>query len=426
MHKAAMNHNRPFFKTIRRYLETVTGVGVEFVIIRNRLCPLHVCFADLDDPHQGGMKSNDAGGADYGWYPPLSVMLRTDDPRPYGILKAHYQGIDSIKARLQVAYFTALGKKRMNRFLIPAYVSVRPKHGDAKAVIDAFGGMVFGGLGSKVKIFNFDEHKIVSILKEGYDECFLLNEISVRENFQDILPVPKLLSSDRKGRFFEEECISATPLRELNLRTWPLLLDLFESLFAYYEHNTVSSTSTGEYHDKLLDEIKKNKGLLAPAVRERLLEIIPAPDEGRMNDEKDETLIVQAHGDFWLGNILHEDNGNRLVLVDWERTDTYSLMHDFFTFFAVYALEQGDIEIINGLANAKNNSEQIKQLLGKYKKHFSIQCDSRFLKRQLEIFLMERLCFALRLCAKTPCAYHEAERELEKWRAFWVLLEKSG
>jgi hypothetical protein len=426
MHKNVMNNNRLLFKTIQQYLETDRGAQAEFVIKRNRLFPMSVCHVDCNGHPPGEKNVHGESGPYYGWYSPLSVMFRTDDPRPCDLLKAHYQGIDSMKARLQVAYFASLKNRWVNRFLIPAHVSIRPKNGDMETIVDSLGDMVFGGLGSKVKIFKFDEAKLVNILKEGYQERFLLNEISVRQNFQDVLPIPRLLKSNRKTKVFEEEYKPAVPVRELNHQTWPLMLDLFESLFIYYERNTVTSKSTSEYLDKLLQQIKQKAHLLPSGTQDKVSELISITDKKWMKKGNDETLIVKGHGDFWLGNILIEEDGKRLLIVDWERTDNYSLMHDFFTFLAIYSLEQGNFKIIQDAFDTSSCRIPVKELLQKYQQHFTTRCDRPFLERQLVIFLLERLWFSLRLLSDTPFASREIEKEIARWHVFFKQVSREG
>jgi len=236
-----MYENRPFFATIQQYLKTKLGIRVEFLLRRNSLCPLEWFFVDLDDRPQDGKGFPYEKRPEYAWYPPLSVMFKTNDPRPCHILKAHYQGIGTKKAKLQVAYFTLLKKEFLKKFLVPAYILIHFENGDRENIIDFLGGMVFGGLGSKIKIFKFDEGKVLSLLKKGYDESFLLNEIKVRRDFDYVLPLPKLLASDREAGLFEEEYLPATPVRELNVQTWSLLSDLFDKLLLYYKKNDVIS-----------------------------------------------------------------------------------------------------------------------------------------------------------------------------------------
>jgi len=421
-----MHENRPFFAAIEQYLKTKLGVKVEFLLRRNSLCPLNMCFADLDNRLQNGKDFPYNKRPEYAWYPPLSVMFKTNDPRPCHILRTHYQGIGTTKAKFQVAYFTILKKGFMRKFLVPAYVLINSENGDREKIIDFLGGMVFGGSGSKVKIFKFDDGKVLSLLKEGYDERFLLSEIKVRKDFQDVLPLPELLASDREAGLFEEEYIPATPVRELNAKTWPLLADLFDKLLLYYRKNDVVSISTYEYQNILLNKIHDNSQLFSQTTRQKLAETLSILSENFTNDLKDETLLVQGHGDFWLGNILLYENGQRLLIIDWERSDQYSLMHDLFTLFAIYSTERGNFKLLKNVLESKADSAPVMDILSKYQEQFSTSCDRPSLKSQFKIFLAEKISFSLSFIVTTPLTEHRAQEEFDKWHAFVVAILKEG
>ena len=413
-----MHENRPFFAAIQQYLKTELGIKVKFLLRRNSLCPLNLCFANLDDRPQNGKDFPYNKRPEYAWYPPLSVMFKTNDPRPCHILRRHYQGIGTTKAKLQVAYFTLLKKGFIKKYLVPAYILIHYENGDRERIIDFLGGMVFGGLGSKVKIFKFDEGKVLSLLKEGYDQKFLLNEITVRKDFQDMLPVPRLLATDGEAGLFEEEYIPATPVRELNVQTWPLLSDLFNKLLLYYKKNDVVSISTYEYQSILLNKIRDNSQLFSQTTRQELAETLSILSEDSTNDLKDETLLVQGHGDFWLGNILFDEDGPRLLIIDWERSDQYSLMYDLFTLFAIYSTEQGNFKLLKNVLELEADYAPVMDILNKYQEQFSLSCNRPSLTHQFRIFLMERISFALSFFVTTPLIDCCAQKEFDKWHAF--------
>ena len=421
-----MHENRPFFAAIEQYLKTKLGVEVEFLLRRNSLCPLNLCVAGLDNRPQNGKDFPYKKRPEYAWYPPLSVMFKTNDPRPCHILRTHYQGIGTTKAKFQVAYFTILKKRFMRKFLVPAYVLINSENGDREKIINFLGGMVFGGSGSKVKIFKFDDGKVLSLLKEGYDERFLLSEIKVRKDFQDVLPLPELLASDREAGLFEEEYIPATPVRQLNVKTWPLLADLFDKLLLYYRKNDVVSISTYEYQNILLNKIHDNSQLFSQTTRQKLAETLSFLSENFTNDLKDETLLVQGHGDFWLGNILFYENGQRLLIIDWERSDQYSLMHDLFTLFAIYSTERGNFKLLKNVLESKAGYPPVMDILSKYQEQFSSSCDLLSLKSQFTIFLMEKISSSLSFIVTTPLTTYRAQEEFDKWHAFVVAILKEG
>ena len=425
-----MQDNRAVFKTLNRYFKTVEGMSVEFAVQRNRLCPLNGILPYIDRQHLNNKTSSSRGKShqfsNYAWYPPLSVMYKINDPRPCRILKAHYQGIDTKKAKLQVAYFTLLLKGFLKKFLIPSYILIHVENGDREKITDFLGGMVFGGLGSKIKIFKFDEGKVLNLLKKGYDKSFLLNEIKVRKDFEQVLPLPKLLAIDREIGLFEEEYLPAPPVRQLNVQTWPLLSDLFDKLLLYYRKNHIISISTKEYQSILLSKIHDSSYLLSPATRQKLTKTLSILSENFTTEPEDETLLVQGHGDFWLGNILLDENSRRLLLIDWERADQYSLMYDLFTLFAMYSVEQCNFKLLKTVLESGANYLPAIDTLSKYHEQFSASCDRPSLKRQFRIFLMEKISFSLSFLVATPLTDQRAQEEFNRWQAFTLALLKEG
>jgi hypothetical protein len=425
-----MQDNRAVFKTLSRYFKTVEGMLVEFAVQRNRLCPLNAFLPYLERQHlnertfSSRAKRNQL--SNYAWYPSLSVIYKINDPRPCRILKAHYQGIGTKKAKLQVAYFTLLQKGFLKKILVPAYILIHVENGDREKITDFLGGMVFGGLGSKIKIFKFDEGKVLNLLKEGYDESFLLNEIKVRKDFEQVLPLPKFLASDREAGLFEEEYLSAPPVRELNVQTWPLLSDLFDKLILYYKKNHVISISTSEYQSILLGKIHDNSYLLSPATRQKLTKTLSILSENSTNDPEDETFLVQGHGDFWLGNILLDEKSQRLLIIDWERSDQYSLMYDLFTLFAIYSVEQGSFKLLKIVLESGADYLPVMDTLCKYHEQFYSSCNHPSLKRQFRIFLMEKISFSLSFLVATPLTGLRAQEEFNRWHAFALAFLKEG
>ena len=424
-----IQNNIIVFQTLERYLKTTEELLVDFAIQKNRLFPLKALFQVLgtntpDGKTPSGIRSKTQPSG-FGWYPPLAVIFKVDDPRPYRILQSHYRGISTAKAKLQVAYFALLKKGWLKEILIPAYVLIRPKAGDRKKIVKTLGGMVFGGSGSKVKIFKFNEGKVVNLLKTGYDDCFLLKEITVRRNFQDVLPIPKLLDSNWEAKLFEEEYIPATPLRELNMQTWPLLRDLFEKLFGYYRQNKIVSISVDEYQNLLLREIKEKTSSLPLVTQKTLSEFVSRLNENWIHDPKAEIILVQGHGDFWLGNILRKENDKRLLIVDWERSAQYSLMYDLFTLFSIHSMEQRNLELIKSVLALGTNCLPLKDILRKYQEQFSFSYDRSWVKLQLRIFLMEKISSSLRLFQNAPFTGREAQDEMAKWNTFLSAILKN-
>ncbi len=415
------DNSQSVFPALRQYLETVTGETVDFSFRKNHLCPLNMVLS-VDNPFDQTASFELTGRAlQFGWYPPLSMLFRIGDPRPCKIIKAHYQGIESIKAKVQVAYFAALQQPLFQKILSPAIIGVLSTSLKTEKLTAAMGSMVFGGLGSKVKIFDFDQKTIVSILKPGFDEQFFLNEIKAREKYQHIVPVPGLISSDRKNRFFVEEYRQAEPIRKLDEQVWPELLDLFGKLLALYKQEEVVVMSTSDYQHTLLADIKSMATQLPEKEKAELATIFTFVEK-RQVAEKRETLLVQSHGDFWLGNILREKEENTLLVVDWERTGRYSLLHDLFTLLAIYSLEQNNFRYFSEMFGFSSSSEWGARLLTAHAEKFDLPSGKNWLKEQFLLFILERISFSLKLTSQSGTTKFQGLNELSKWLRFFNLL----
>lgn len=421
-----MTTTQTLFSTIQRYVSAVNGEQVNFFPQRNALSPLGFLISALNFFSASHRENSAQSAFRLAFYPPIFMLFKLNDPRACDLVKTHYQGIGSLKGRLQVAYFTALKSNFFQKILLPGYVDVFCQDIAASDLEKILGSMVFGGLGSKVKIFHFDDHKIVSILKEGYDDRFLLKEIEVREKFQTVLPVPRLISANREKKFFEEEYCQAVPVRNLTPNILPALADLFEKLFVYHKQEEVLTRSTNEYVAELAEMIGQNCIRLPDESRERVKEITAFFEKQQRVFAHTEIRIVWCHGDFWLGNILFEKQTDRLLLVDWERTGRYSLLHDLFTLLSVYSIEQSDTGYLERLLTLKSDEGWLNTLIEKYKNTFDISLGRVALEIYLMIFLSERICFVLKHLTGAKNLQQQAIQELNKWYNFFTLLRAKG
>jgi hypothetical protein len=353
-------------------------------------------------------------------------MLSVHDPRPYDLLISHYQSIATLKSRLQVAYFGALKNRTLHWLLSPSFISISSEHTPVERLSSCIGSMVWGGMGSKVKIFNLKEEKIVSILKDGYDNQFFFNEIEAREKFQNFLPIPTLISVNKTYRFFEEKYHDAAPVQKLNNQTWPLLVDLLGKIFTFYQNLNPIIRKTEEYQKSLISKINDAVSRLPSYNQANIIEIKALTDTLYADTTTVETILVQSHGDFWLGNVLLEKSSNSVLLVDWERTNQYSLLHDIFTLLSVYCLEQGDFQYFEDFILLNPDSKWVHILIENIQDHFRVVINREFLNCQMILFLLERLNFALTLPKDPTTSHPQTNQEFDKWCAFIKAIREKG
>ncbi len=424
----AMTATAIVFATINRYLKAATGCRAEFVFRKNRLCPAGYFLPETFLAGAGHCRQKSPAAAfRFGSYPPLALFYRAGDRRALALVRSHYKGIHSLKAGLQRAYFSALQYPVLRPILNPADLEVMVSGPGMEKVRAALGSLIWGGFGSKVKLFNFADKKIISILKEGCDARFFRNELMAREKFQQTVPIPKLLESDPENLFFSEEYHDALPLRSLDHITWPLVAELVGKLFSLYEGEGLVVKQSSAYTNELRIQIETGSGKIPAAQKMRLFKTLAALDMGKTQEEivgpAGQTMIVQSHGDFWLGNILRRKADGRLLLVDWERSAPCSLLHDFFTLLAIHALEQNDFRSFEQLDRCgKNDATPLQKILAQYAQRFQLPPEREWLKGQMVIFILERIAFALYSLPPADQSTMQAPVELEKWCGFFDTL----
>jgi len=303
----------------------------------------------------------------------------------------------------------------MQNIILPVSVIVFTKKFEHKAMYNVLGSMVFGGLGSKIKIFNFEDCTITNILKDGYDQTAYFNEVTIREKFYDVLPLTKLIKNDTNSLYYQEEYLNALPLRYIDQSTKPALLSIFTDLLGFYELNKIDQVLTDVYQDHIVESIRQNTIYVSKHVKK--LSLIAANEivNLRYKPNEEYTKLVKSHGDLWLGNILKEIGKKRLVIVDWERTHTNSLMHDYFNLVTIFAIEQRNLNIINKFISLTPRDNVLLEVINEFKKRFAVDINSIYIESQFRNFLLERLCCLFRLIKTSPSHVNNIEVQIEEW-----------
>lgn len=157
-------------------------------------------------------------------------------------------------------------------------------------------------------------------------ETYLRREIEVRSRYADVLPMSPLVAGAQDGTYFCQELLAGSSLLARSLAPEHLvdiLQQMLDSLGELYRR-TQQTVDTREYIDALTDQLNS-----ANAVPQEVLANTNAVAESIRNPPP-RIVVAQVHGDLNLGNILLEDEHQTPYLIDWEESDLFSLLHDFY------------------------------------------------------------------------------------------------
>jgi hypothetical protein len=186
----------------------------------------------------------------------------------------------------------------------------------------------FYGGNHRFRFINVKERRIYAILKSGYPERFIKNEITLRSKYE-WLPSPGFITNNPGNTWFAEEIRAGTPINRLN--NSDLLHQAAQSAFSglcrLYDE-TREQCDKDNYVRQLLSAIKSLLKAHGPAVQNVLWPVAAALGNIRVKETSKITL-AQTHGDFQVANILWDKT--RSWLIDWEYTGLRSCLYDALT-----------------------------------------------------------------------------------------------
>ena len=198
------------------------------------------------------------------------------------------------------------------------------------------------------------------IIKEGFNVQFIKNEIYLREKY-NFLPIPKLLSSDPEGLWYEEVQISALPINRIDNQDIKnkALLNAQTSLLSLYD-KTLIKVNTGSYKELLFKScdrfISSLPGIYTQNDKVRIKNILILLKDGLSELNDFDIGLVQSHGDFQPANILVGNIDEQLYLIDWEYTAKRSVYYDALVFATKCRSPKGLARRVELILNGSNNS----------------------------------------------------------------------
>lgn len=234
------------------------------------------------------------------------------------IRREYHRSVVWWRRPIQRVYVSMATSYPYARYLAHAGISLSPPIPNAKELL------IIGG-NHKIRLIDYAQGVVYSILKKGFPRQFIQREIEVRLQAEEIgLPVPTLEALGEDESWFAEQYLAGTPVNRLNDRSVMrrALADAARSLHRLLER-TQREQFLEEYTENLRLQIIRlvetgcllsdvNKGALLRNV-DLIMSQINALCSARGCYQ---ITTAITHGDFQPANILLNEDG--VWLIDWE------------------------------------------------------------------------------------------------------------
>ena len=185
-----------------------------------------------------------------------------------------------------------------------------------------------------IRIIDLRKNKCIVILKDGFNEKFIKNEINIRKEYP-YLPIPNLINYDINNLYYEEERIVGLPYNRVpnkDIRYKSLdkilkpLLKLYKETHIVIEKNNYINMLKKDF-DFAIDNL--------PPVykKEDKKKIIMLFNEISTSIVANEINLAVTHGDFQPANIIIDSTtNNRVYVIDWEYSKQRYFLYDVLVF----------------------------------------------------------------------------------------------
>lgn len=225
-----------------------------------------------------------------------------------------------------------------------------------------------------IRVFDYSSGKVYSVVKNGFSNKFMKNQINFRKNnkYNFVLPV-----IDSGNDWFVEKILNGHSLARVRKESEysESINEAIKNIKLLFK-NTSRKILIREYNMTLSERVKfltsqlKCKNESKEIIRKILSLLI-----GRLDVYKDDYISVgMTHGDFQSGNIWRDDNGNTIIY-DWETVGIRSEWYDTAVMF-------------EGLRTKRNYADLWDNTLG-------TKCETKHITLVKMIVILEDIIFHL-------------------------------
>lgn len=186
-----------------------------------------------------------------------------------------------------------------------------------------------------VRIFNFNESTVLTIYKE--EERFY-HKLNTYNFFKTNFPIPKIQYYNNKDFIFIEEFIDYKPKIKWTDNEMNYVSEtIFKTYLSYFKECTYKNNYYIKRYGDIIDELRLDKFYI------KFMDMF--------TEYSKETLdglllpFVKLNGDMWFYNVLLSKENN-CYFIDWEHSDYYMILYDFFWFMYYEASYNNDYTFI--------------------------------------------------------------------------------
>jgi thiamine kinase-like enzyme len=275
-------------------------------------------------------KKNGSGYRNQTWYcNPLinSIVVKNANKEVYKSFINEYKTnpLTPWKSIIQRMYLLFAANSWLAHYFSPYIIEINP-------AIESSKNKIFIGGNTKIRLIDIEKQIVYAILKDGYDNCYVKNDLEVRTNYP-YLPAPKIYNISGKYDWYCEEYIWGVSPDRINSKIGGKYIE--NAIFSLHKMycDTMQIISRDVYIKSLIHSINNNLdhchnipsnviGVINRCVKQLSMKLT--------NQLPLEISLCQNHGDLQLGNILCNDNENKLWIVDWEFTRVRQYGFDYF------------------------------------------------------------------------------------------------
>lgn len=180
----------------------------------------------------------------------------------------------------------------------------------------------------KIRIFNYREGYVDAVLKVGFSDNNLKNELKYRQQ-PEFDYIPGLLKCG--DRWYRESIIKGTGLVRLPEPTYSEKVEEIKKLLAPLYAAHLHEVKANEYGQKLVDYVESRLPILKEEKHIETTEYIRTVIKkclGLIRQNSAVIPMVVSHGDLQTGNILIEDSTGKIYIYDWETAGERSVWYD--------------------------------------------------------------------------------------------------